>query len=115
MESSYYNLRNQEQIKNQLNIHEPTSFIAEPLSFNDAINCMHADKCKQTMSEEVDTLHKNNTCILLSKPEGANIISDLWAYKIKHYDRFKARLVINGPRQKYGIDYTETFSSVIRY
>jgi len=69
------------------------------------------------MSEEIDLLHKNNTWTLVAKPVRANSINSSWAYKIKYryYDRIKARLVVNGSRQKYGIDYTETFLPVVRY
>lgn len=72
------------------------------------------------MKEEITSLLKNNTWILLNKPENKKVISNRWAYRVKYQendtiDRQKARLVIKGYAQSGGVDYTETFSPVGRF
>ena len=53
-------------------------------------------------------------------PTDKNAIGCKWVYDIKatkngDIERYKARLVEKGCSQKYGVNYHETFSPVIRY
>ena len=56
---------------------------------------------------------------MVPQQHGANIIDCHWIYKIKPksdgtIDRYKARLVAKGFKQRYGIDYEDTFSLVVK-
>lgn len=71
------------------------------------------------MTQEVSALHDNNTWDLMPLPPGKKVIGCRWVYKVKHradgcIERYKARLVVKGYTQHYVIDYTETFSPVIK-
>jgi histone deacetylase 1/2 len=71
------------------------------------------------MDEEYSALVKNKTWHLVPSHQGKNIVDCRWIYKVKHkadgsVERYKARLVAKGFKQRYGIDYEDTFSLVVK-
>ena len=76
-------------------------------------------KWATAMQEELEALKKNNTWKLVPLPRGKKVVGCKWVFSIKHkadgsIDRYKARLVVKGFTQTYGIDYMETFSPVAK-
>jgi hypothetical protein len=76
------------------------------------------DEHWKAMDSEFSALLKNGTWRLVPPKVGANIIDYRWVYKIKRksdgsIDRYKARLVAKGFKQRYEIDYKDTFSPVV--
>jgi hypothetical protein len=71
------------------------------------------------MDSEYSALMKNKTWHLVPPQQGGNIIDCKWIYKIKRkddgsLDRYKARLVAKVFKQRYRVDYEDTFSPVIK-
>jgi len=64
-------------------------------------------------------LEHNNNWDIVSLPPGKKPIGCKWIYKVKHkvdgsVERLKARLVVKGFTRKARIDYSETFSQVVK-
>lgn len=73
---------------------------------------------KLAMDNEFSALMNNNTWHLVPPTQDYNVIDCKWVYKIKRkadgtVDRYKACLVAKGFKQRYGLDYEDTFSPVV--
>lgn len=71
------------------------------------------------MHQEMEALHWNNTCTLVPQHEHHNIVGCRWLFRTKYHadgsiERHKARLVAQGFSQVSGIDYSQTFSPVVK-
>jgi hypothetical protein len=74
---------------------------------------------RAAMAEEYKALMDNGTWRLVPRPPRANVITGKWVFKHKYHAdgslaRHKARWVVRGFSQQYGVDYDETFSPVVK-
>nr|XP_016434482.1 PREDICTED: uncharacterized mitochondrial protein AtMg00820-like [Nicotiana tabacum] len=74
---------------------------------------------QNAMTQEFEALYANSTWDLVPLPKGKQVIDCRWVYKVKHttdssIERYKNRLVVKGCTQQAGIDYTDTFSPVVK-
>ena len=71
------------------------------------------------MDAEFDALQKQKTWVLVPLPPNVNLVGCKWVYKLKlpsdgSIAHYTARLAAKGFHQQPSIDYTETFSLVIK-
>ncbi|GJS31273.1 zinc finger, CCHC-type containing protein [Tanacetum coccineum] len=85
----------------------------DPKTFDEAI------KWKEAINDEMDSIMGNNTWVLADLPPGCKPLGCKWIFKIKlkvdgTIKKFNARLIIQGFKQKSGIEYFDTYALVAR-
>jgi hypothetical protein len=93
-----------------------TTTTIEPTCFTSAVKDA---VWRDAMTAEFNALIQNGTWKLVSSTPSINIVGSKWVFRIKRkadgsIDRYKARLVAKGYHQQPGVDFTETYSPVIK-
>ena len=91
----------------------------EPRSYREAITCADAKFWIAAIAEEYDSLIRNGTWTICPLPVDRKAIQGKWIMKFKPGfkttpPRYKARFVIKGYSQVYGLDYKETYAPVVK-
>lgn len=94
---------------------------AEPYDYADALKDKDWEKWNASMGDEMFSLEKNGTWVVVPKPKNVRVIGNKWVYTKKEGilgvepPRFKSRLVAKGYSQREGIDYNEIFAPVVKH
>ncbi|GKC75252.1 zinc finger, CCHC-type containing protein [Tanacetum coccineum] len=89
----------------------------DPKTHNEAMQSRDAAFWKEEIDDEIGSIMENNTWVLPDLPPGCKPLGCKWIFKRKMkvdgtIEKFKARLVIQGFRQKEWIDYFNTYALV---
>ncbi|XP_021997206.1 uncharacterized mitochondrial protein AtMg00820-like [Helianthus annuus] len=101
---------------NSYALHVALSSNSEPRGFKSTAK---DPKWIAAMVDEINALQHNNTWMLVPRPSSTNIVGSKWVFRTKYHsyetvERYKARLVAQGFTQLPGIDYSYTFSPVVK-
>ncbi|GJX83442.1 gypsy type transposase [Tanacetum coccineum] len=91
----------------------------EPTSYREAVTSSEGQQWREAIKSEIESILQNHTWELVDLPPGCKPLGYKWIFKKKMkadgtVDKYKARLVIQGFRQREGLDYFDTYSPVTR-
>jgi hypothetical protein len=91
----------------------------EPHNRKTALASTEWNQWEQAMQEEYNSLLENKTWEVVDRPINRKVLTGRWVFKRKlgpngEVARHKARFVVRGFSQIYGLDFDETYASVVK-
>ena len=93
----------------------------EPKSYDEAVsdNNPDSDNWEDATEDEINSLMENGTWELVDCPSDRKPLRGKWVFTLKRgpkgeVTRYKARWVVLRCSQRKGLDYNETFASVVK-
>ncbi|UYV75442.1 hypothetical protein LAZ67_13000282, partial [Cordylochernes scorpioides] len=90
-----------------------------PENFKEAMDSRERNEWHKAMEEEISEIEKHKVWTLVPRENSMKVINSKWVYSTKKtsndaiYKR-KDRLIAVGCNQRYGVDYKESFSPVLK-
>ncbi|KAA0053487.1 putative Polyprotein [Cucumis melo var. makuwa] len=93
--------------------------VEDPKDLTEALSLVDANLWQEAINDEMDSLESNITLHLVDLPPGCKAIGCKWALRKKlkldgSIDKYKAKLVAKGFRQRENVDFFDTFFPVTR-
>ncbi len=93
--------------------------VQDSSKYNEAMISANAKEWKLGFDDEFHSLDVNNTWKLVSRPRDQTVLGGKWVFKTKQdsnakITRYKTRWVVQGFHQQYGVDFDETYASVVK-
>jgi len=91
-----------------------------PLSYEEAMSSPQAAQWQRAIDDQIEQYIKMGAFELQLVPEDSKLIKAKWVFDAKsenplgHVDRWRARAVVGGYSQIYGIHFTDTFAPTVR-
>lgn len=113
---SYRNFTKTKPFWKQYSSFSATALSAEtvPFSYKSATSESNIDFWKPGIDHEHDCLLRNNTWTIVERVPGTNVLPCKYVFRIKN-GLPKARMVVLGNKQIFGIDYYHTYAPVVKF
>ena len=91
-----------------------------PKTFEEAMKTFDADKWEEAVALELAQIEEHGTWTPTELPKDRKALSTKLVFKKKldvsgHVARYKVRLIVHGYKQKFGLDYRDTYAPVVDY